>query len=691
VTAPVAGAIMETSAPHVAATIDNPRLRHALQMAAKGLGVFPLRPGTKHPYKGEGIRAASTDPAAIRRWFGERPDMNYGCCTTDFVVLDVDCKGGAPGLQSLETLGAVPDTLQVATPSGGLHIYLGCYHTGQADIAAGINVRGHNGYVVGPGCRLEGLAEPYRVIHDAEIAPTPTHIAAKLRPVGHRLELATASEIELDTSEAVARAMAYLESKQGQLQGGRNNGAYALACALRGYGISEQMAVGLLNARWNARNSPPLSPHELAEVVRNAYAYAQNAAGILAPEAELEAIPDDKLPAETPAEGEAPAAEREWFRPFQVVRDAVTHPRRPWLVPNFLLRGHLTGLISPGGIGKSSLALGLALGCAAGDVSALGFEMARGLERCPVVLISTEDDDAEIWARMWGYCHRHGLPLEQLEGLVHVFDGGPDRPFKSVARDPKSGLLRRTKMLASLNDYVARVGARLVVFDPLVETHDANESDNAEVAVVMAAMRSCCRANDAAGLVVHHSRKLSSLDGPPSPDNSARGASALVNGFRLNFLLSRPTAALGLSEAEAAPLFRLDKGKGNYVPPGRDTRWYRTVGLQMPNGDPETGEPGTITHAVEMYDTEPAKARVRSGIMALVVDALEMAGGALTLTEAARALAADPVLGAGGERSCRDRLEQTFAGGLSADGYTVRLVVENPESARPRRVLRLAA
>jgi hypothetical protein len=227
----------------------------------------------------------------------------------------------------------------------------------------------------------------------------------------------------------------------------------------------------------------------------------------------------------------------------------------------------------------------------------------------------------------------------------------------------------------------------------LVETHDAQENDNAEIAQVMAAMRGVCRAHGAAGLVVHHSRKLGAGDAI-NPDNAARGAGALVNGARINLLLSRPTAddcaALGLSEEQAAPLFRLDRGKGNYLPPGRATRWYRTVGVTVPNGDLSTGMEDEQTHAVEIYDTEPARVRMLEALDLLVMDALEAAGGEISLADAVRAVCADPVLGAGGEKATRARLEEAFAGGRFIDGCTVRLAVYNPESARPRRVLKMA-
>ncbi len=55
------------------------RLKWALALAAKGLGILELQPGKKVPVGGVawGLRA-TTDPDKLRTMFRENPAMNYG-------------------------------------------------------------------------------------------------------------------------------------------------------------------------------------------------------------------------------------------------------------------------------------------------------------------------------------------------------------------------------------------------------------------------------------------------------------------------------------------------------------------------------------------------------------------------------------------------------------------------------------
>lgn len=82
------------------------------------------------------------------------------------LILDVDVKGKDDGLASLARLeadfGDLSDTLQVLTPSGGLHIYLqipeGIHTKGKVPGYPGIDLRGPytQHYVCGPGSDLDG-------------------------------------------------------------------------------------------------------------------------------------------------------------------------------------------------------------------------------------------------------------------------------------------------------------------------------------------------------------------------------------------------------------------------------------------------------------------------------------------------------------------------------------------------------
>lgn len=658
------------------------RLDLALRMAADGWPVFPLRPLSKKPYASqqkrapgelctdEGIGAATTDLEKIREWFASRPNMNYGVSTSEGAVLDVDVKNGAPGLQTLETFGAIPRTLQVITPTGGIHLYFSFFSCGQAVAGPGVDVRSTNGYVVGPGSFYDGEdgRGEYRISVDAPVAPMPAHLAKLTREPAHRREIDRNPIGELDEEASVQRGVAYLERIEGAPEGARDNTGYVVACHLKDFGLSPDTIQGLMAEHWNNKNSPPLDAWQLEKLARNAYQNGQLAPGSRNPSAEFEPIPADDV---SEALGSPQSEKKPLFRPMHLDRDPRSVPRRDWLIKNLLLHGHLTGLSAPGGVGKSSFALGLAISVAIGAREAFGFPM-RG-ERKPVVFVSTEEDEDELYRRIWAYCEKYEISTAELNGWLHVFDGSD---FKALKRDPQSRQLRTTKALAELRRYIIDVGAGLVIYDPLVEMHEANENDNAELAQVMSALRSISRQTRAAGLVSHHTKKNS---GGPGDADSARGGSAFTGNVRLSFTLFRATAEdaqeLGFDERTAERAFRLDRCKGNYVPPGRDTKWFQTVSMTMPNGDVLADEEGDGTHAIEMLDAEASRRAAVLTYFAALEPLLEDAeNNEVTLSQAAAVLVGDPTLGGANEAQLKKRIERTFAAPVTYEGYTMQVL-----------------
>ena len=91
----------------------------ALDLAAKGVPVFPCRPGTKVPAFKRAFYASSTDPAQIDAWWAQA-DYNIGISPelAGWCVIDVDTKdpkaNGEATLAQLEKDNAkLPDTLTI--------------------------------------------------------------------------------------------------------------------------------------------------------------------------------------------------------------------------------------------------------------------------------------------------------------------------------------------------------------------------------------------------------------------------------------------------------------------------------------------------------------------------------------------------------------------------------------------------
>ncbi|CAM06189.1 bifunctional DNA primase/polymerase-like protein [Saccharopolyspora erythraea NRRL 2338] len=212
---------------------DPIRLAHWL--IEHGMYVFPLRPYSKRPFGNcrrckdnrctqpcpcltadrpcHGYLAATNQHRRARRWFTRMPAANVGISTdlSDTVVLDLDRKPKAPaaaahdvpilvadGLGALDAIttheGADwPDTLTIATPSEGRHLYFrrpaGLEVASDANGRVGhqIDIRAQGGYVVAPGCQITAPPEDVfgtytRVSTTVDIAPLPDWLRPRVTP-----------------------------------------------------------------------------------------------------------------------------------------------------------------------------------------------------------------------------------------------------------------------------------------------------------------------------------------------------------------------------------------------------------------------------------------------------------------------------------------------------------------------------
>jgi hypothetical protein len=133
----------------------------ASHYARGGHPVFPLWPGTKIPRVKRGFLAASTDLETVAAHWHKHPRDNIGLRPAERQsVLDVDTRydGHASLADRVIQLGPLPQNAPVArTPTRGLHIWLLHELDGElaGSIGPGIDVKGHNGYLVVPPSVIE--------------------------------------------------------------------------------------------------------------------------------------------------------------------------------------------------------------------------------------------------------------------------------------------------------------------------------------------------------------------------------------------------------------------------------------------------------------------------------------------------------------------------------------------------------
>ena len=149
------------------------------RMVAQGVRVFALPAGSKSPYPGtHGCLEADLETGY---WLAHPEDGVGVACggTADphrfLLAIDLDSHGGGTdGIWSLARYPYVmgmPDTLWVATPTGGHHAYyfVDSPVAGGSNAKLQIDLRGTGGYVVGAGSRHPNGGR-YEVFWDAPIA-----------------------------------------------------------------------------------------------------------------------------------------------------------------------------------------------------------------------------------------------------------------------------------------------------------------------------------------------------------------------------------------------------------------------------------------------------------------------------------------------------------------------------------------
>jgi hypothetical protein len=256
----------------------------ALRYAQRGLPVFPLWPalkfergftcgcgkGTrcdspgKHPLSAlvpNGLKSATTDAKVITDWWTAWPDANIAIATGAVIVVDVDPRhGGDAALAQLEARrGNFPSTWRVRTGGGGLHIYFMSspdvvIKNSAGQLGAGLDVRGHGGYVVAPpSAHISGGKYEWADGKDLTAMP-PWLVSALLQP------RAKVSAPATDWRELV---------RNGVTEGKRNDAAARLAGHLLRRYVDPHVTLELLMA-WNiTRCAPPLAPPEIKTIVNS--------------------------------------------------------------------------------------------------------------------------------------------------------------------------------------------------------------------------------------------------------------------------------------------------------------------------------------------------------------------------------------------------------------------------------------
>lgn len=647
----------------------------ALKIVEMGFGIFPLRPGTKKPYKNGGIKRATTDKATVEKWFKQRPTMNYGVSTTDHVVIDIDIKDGKDGLNEWHALeaehGPFDDTFTVKSPSGGVHYYYPNWPSGQSPLAPGVDVRGHHGYVVGPGSVLDGsgdgdAAGEYKIIDDREppwLPPTGLMHLLQIPNERRRDGEHDVSEFEYDQPHNVKRAVDYLQNQETCFRGERDNTCYRLCCQLRDWAIEESTIVELLIQHWDCQ--PMLDHKTIADKAFQAYKCAQNEIGAgLAENDFKDVMPPDDIDDEFTD-----------YEFHQVERKPVSElGRDPHLIEGILMLSQMAMLVSSPGVGKSTFVFCICCMVALnkGDWFGYGDDIEFNAGGA-FLTISPEDTQDKKAKRMEGIISHYGLDGDLIFKKWHNMKD-ENAGFKVVTRNNERRLVVDKKRIKKLKQYIRKHGIQLVVFDPYVEMHDGVENDNVEMAAVSSAMREIVRDLNVAGLIVHHSTKNTNIAGNL---DAARGAGSTAGLVRNAFTLvpaSVEDMDGTMTEDEVESIRRLDVAKGNYRPPGKDTKFFEMLSVELPNGDFEKGLKNETVGVFKPFNKEKYEKRRDDSLFDLIDVVLQNRENEAPLNDVFEYIRRDAFFQNQNKDKLKELIKFTFGdGGIDRDNVNLKV------------------
>ena len=207
------------------------------------------------------------------------------------------------------------------------------------------------------------------------------------------------------------------------------------------------------------------------------------------------------------------------------------------------------------------------------------------VNRGRVLLFPAEDSLAVVRQRLEGISTAAGLCLSEIP--IDVITS----PSVRLDREQDTTLLTNT---------VAKLRPSLLILDPLIRLHRADENDATQMAALLSYLRQLQRKYAVAIVVVHHARK----GGSSRPGQGLRGSSELHGWGDSNLYLRRYKDKLTLCTEHRAAASRDDMNL--YLKEeGKALSLALTTDTPATPGKPETGKPTPAQRIIEVLQQAP--------------------------------------------------------------------------------------
>lgn len=240
-----------------------------------------------------------------------------------------------------------------------------------------------------------------------------------------------------------------------------------------------------------------------------------------------------------------------------------------------LLTGSVGALVSPGGTGKSMLALNIALAVATGyDLTGGALDV---LHTGKVTYLNSEDDYAVLRSRLYSIGKFLSPEIQNVAAESFSMRSLKGENGGWLLDDSGKENQQAIDCLLKESD-----GQRLVILDTLRRFHLADENSSGQMSHLLSVLENVAKKTGCTFLYLHHSPKYASINGFGDQQAASRGSSVLVDNARYQANLVGMTVSeaheFHIPKEEVWKYVKFVGTKVNYKAKGGETWLYRDHG-----------------------------------------------------------------------------------------------------------------